>query len=558
MFACSPGEFSRKPSIHIGMHDKILKLLPLSAAIAVFVIVFYFLVRILPGMEFIELDLQSDHSDYLRIYYSNVDKFGEEALSPPFLIKEQRSKIKVPAFGKYVNYLRIDTGGHAGTVKIFQLKVASYFHAPLVLGPTELGKMFVPGPETTLQVDTDHLRVIAHNNDPYFFGKTRLFPPMYWQSTLVALVFAGLAGMIVWSTSREKAIRGSAAKLTGAIHLPDRFDALDGLRGFAAVMVIADHTIGWFSGVGATGVWIFFALSGFLLARPFIGNAEAVLSFAFMADYFKRRLLRILPMYYAYIFVVFLLSKRYSLAIMHGLFLEGDGHLWALPQELVFYLLWPMLVLLVVLPLQKFPKITVVALFLLMAAWNKFVGVEVMWLLGMAHDTLPLFFGIFLAGVFFSFLFRQLPQMFTAWPRLCRVAGRLASPLGFALIVFFLLFSTGRIFGKQHIYSQEYFGCYGFLAGFLVLCVVSAKGRMLDTFLTLAPLRELGRVGLSLYLVHPVVKNLIDGVTTTYFGYKIKDFRLFLATLLFSYLLARYTFSHIEQPGFSGNLNNKQ
>jgi peptidoglycan/LPS O-acetylase OafA/YrhL len=65
----------------------------------------------------------------------------------------------------------------------------------------------------------------------------------------------------------------------------------------------------------------------------------------------------------------------------------------------------------------------------------------------------------------------------------------------------------------------------------------------------LAPLRELGRVGLSLYLVHPVVKNLIDGVTTTYFGYKIKGLWLFLATLLFSYILARYTFSHIEQPG---------
>jgi len=531
------------------MHDKILKLLPLSLTIAVFITVFYFLVRILPGMEVIELDLQSDHPDYLCIYYSNVDKFGEEAVSPPFLINEQRSKIKIPAFGKYVNYLRIDTGGHAGTVKIFQLKVISYFHAPLVLGPEELGKMFVPGPETKLQVYPDHLQVIARNNDPYLFGKTRLFPPMYWQSGLIALVFAGLAGMILWSTLREEAILPLSGREAGATYLVERFDALDGLRGLAAVMVIADHTIGWFSGVGATGVWIFFALSGFLLARPFIGNAEAVLSFSYMAGYFRRRLVRILPMYYAYIFVVYLLSKRYSLAIMHGLFLQGDGHLWAIPQEILFYLLWPMLVLLVVLPLQKYPKITVVALLLLMVAWNKLIGIKVIWLLGMSHNTLPLFFGIFLAGVFFSFLFRQLPEMFAAWPRLCRMAGRLASPLGFTLIVFFFLFSTGHIFGKANIYSQAYFGYYGFLAGLLVLCVVSAKDRMLDTFLTLAPLRELGRVGLSLYLVHPLVKNLIDGVTTTYLGYKIRGFLLFLATLLFSYILARYTFSHIEQPG---------
>jgi len=210
-----------------------------------------------------------------------------------------------------------------------------------------------------------------------------------------------------------------------------------------------------------------------------------------------------------------------------------------------------MLVLLVVLPLQKYPKITMVALLLIMVAWNKLIGIKIIWLLGMAHNTLPLFFGIFLAGVFFSFLFRQLPGMFAAWPRLCRMAGRLASPLGFTLIVFFFLFSTGRIFGKASIYSQEYFGNYGFLAGLLVLCIVSAKDRMLDTFLTLAPLRELGRVGLSLYLVHPLVKNLIEGAATTYFGYKIRGFLLFLATLLFSYLLARYTFAHIEQPAIS-------
>jgi peptidoglycan/LPS O-acetylase OafA/YrhL len=130
------------------------------------------------------------------------------------------------------------------------------------------------------------------------------------------------------------------------------------------------------------------------------------------------------------------------------------------------------------------------------------------------------------------------------------VAGGLASPLGLAIIIFFVLFSTGHIIDQKAVYSQQYFSYYGFLAGFLIFCILYAKGRILDKFLTLAPLRELGTVGLSLYLVHPMVKNLIDSFCSMYFGYKLKNFSLLLATLGCSYLLSRYTFKHIEQPGF--------
>jgi peptidoglycan/LPS O-acetylase OafA/YrhL len=62
--------------------------------------------------------------------------------------------------------------------------------------------------------------------------------------------------------------------------------------------------------------------------------------------------------------------------------------------------------------------------------------------------------------------------------------------------------------------------------------------------------KELGKVGLSLYLVHPLVKSVIDNFSTMYLGGKMKNLPLFLATLALSYLLAHYTFRHIEQPGF--------
>lgn len=524
---------------------------PLFAAVAVFTAIFYFLLKILPGVQAVEIDIQTDRPDQLRVFYSNSGKFREEDASASLPINEQRSKIKVSMNSGYTNFLRVDTGGQFATAKIFQLKVFSYFHTPLLLGPSEIIERFAASPDASMQIAGDHVLVIAKGGDPYLFGKTRIFAPMYWQSCCIALVFAFLAALSLSSCRRQETDRGSLLQLPSiAAVSPERLDALDGLRGLAAIMVIADHTCGWFRGVGASGVWIFFALSGFLLARPFIGNPRAILSLTYLAGYFRRRFMRILPMYYTYIFVVYVISRRFNLAFAHGLFLEGDGHLWALPQEALFYLLWPLVVLVLVLPLRSYPKTTMLALFLAMAAWNRFVGTEVIWLLGMDHIKLPLFFGVFLAGVFFSFVYSNSTPVAGDDARFSRITIGLASPLGFAVIIFFLLLSTGHIFDQRIIYSQRYFGYYGFLAGFLIVCILYAKGRILDKFLTLAPLRELGTVGLSLYLVHPIVKNLIDGFSTMYFGHKLKNIPLFLATLLCSYILARYTFSHIEQPGF--------
>ncbi len=534
------------------MDNKFNKLFPILAAIAVFGTLSFFLIKILPGIGAVEIDMQSDHPDKLRVFYSYYNTFREENASPTFSINEQRAKIKVSLTGNFTNFLRIDTGGQLGTVKIYQLKVSSYFHAPLLLGPNEIGQLFVAGPDATMQVFPEYVQVTAKGNDPYLVGKTRIFDAMYWQVALIALTFALFVGILMLRKVTPMVGHEGSGRQPAGNAQSERFDALDGLRGLAAMMVIADHTCGWFSGVGATGVWIFFALSGFLLARPFIGNPQAVLSFALMSGYFRRRFMRILPMYYVYIFVVFVLSKRYSLAFLHGLFLEGDGHLWALPQEILFYLLWPIVVLLLVLPLRRYPRLTMVLLLLVMAAWNRYVGIETIWLLGMAHNTMPLFFGVFLAGVFFSFLYSYCLAAATApcpLP-LYRVAGSTASILGFVVIIFFVLFSTGNIIGQKIVYSQTYFSYYGFLAGLLIFFILCAKGLLLDRVLSTTPLRELGKVGLSLYLVHPSIKILVEGFANTYFGYQMKNFPLFLATLVCSYILARYTFSHIEQPGF--------
>jgi peptidoglycan/LPS O-acetylase OafA/YrhL len=534
------------------IYKKIIQFTPIIAAIASFGCIFLFLSKSLPGIQTVEIDMEIDHVDFLKVYFSDSKSFREGASSHSVRINPKRSKEKVALGNSYGNLLRIDTGDEKGTAKIYQIKISSYFSDPLTLGPNEIAALFTVNTDNTLmKLSGDHVEVISTDNDPYIVCKKRLFPPMYLVSSAIAVLFSLLI-FIITSPGRlqAKTIPGQGVKPAMGIDRHERLDALDGLRGLAAMMVIADHTCGWFTGLGATGVWIFFALSGFLLARPFIHNADFVLSLDYMSGYFHRRFIRILPMYYTYIFVVFIMSGRFNLGFLHALFLEGDGHLWAIPQEMLFYLLFPFVVLCVYLPLKNYQRIVPFLLLLVVMTWNHFIGIEKIWLLGMDHNRLRPYFGIFLVGAFFSSIYSTYWVSIDNNSLFKKVATRLASPAGICILIFFILVSTGHIFNRKNIYSQEYFGFYGFLAGFLIFCILAARGKILDKILTLAPLRALGIVGLSLYLVHPLIKNILQGISVSFFGFKLMNFPLFLATLFCSYLLAAYTYAHIEQPGF--------
>lgn len=122
-------------------------------------------------------------------------------------------------------------------------------------------------------------------------------------------------------------------------------------------------------GHGWVGVNLFFALSGFLITGILMDSREAP---RYFRDFYARRTLRIFPLYYAILFVAFVIvpligegSQMY--ADLQGrqawlwtycanikLTLFGDwcfmspmvdlGHFWSLAVEEHFYLVWPLLV----------------------------------------------------------------------------------------------------------------------------------------------------------------------------------------------------------------------
>jgi peptidoglycan/LPS O-acetylase OafA/YrhL len=138
-----------------------------------------------------------------------------------------------------------------------------------------------------------------------------------------------------------------------------RFPALDGLRGVAAVMVIAYHFGGrnyaWLS--GWTGIQIFFVLSGFLITSLAIREESPGCGIS-IRNFWIRRIFRIVPAYLVVLLAMVVITYRrggpdWTLlkeSLPHYLtFTNEFGHpespwmlSWTLGIEQKFYLLWPL------------------------------------------------------------------------------------------------------------------------------------------------------------------------------------------------------------------------
>ncbi|MGE3970688.1 MAG: acyltransferase family protein [Porticoccaceae bacterium] len=156
--------------------------------------------------------------------------------------------------------------------------------------------------------------------------------------------------------------------------------ALTGLRGFAALWVLVFHVRGaagprpielaiggWtldftpFFSIGWAGVQVFFVLSGFLLALPYVRWSSGAAARPRVGPYLARRCARVLPGYYLQLFILiaclWLLDGQWVIAGIGDLigyaamlFIPEplgvrllNGMWWTLPIEFSFYLVLPLL-----------------------------------------------------------------------------------------------------------------------------------------------------------------------------------------------------------------------
>ncbi len=157
-------------------------------------------------------------------------------------------------------------------------------------------------------------------------------------------------------------------RLSNAVPADERIAELDGVRGLAVLLVMAYHAFayqmmheawsGWarvvvtMTNLGWLGVDLFFVLSGFLITGILLrtkGKPGA------LSNFYTRRALRILPLYFAVLLIVLLAYPQSSLFVLLSAFFLANmatlfgvplvyGPLWSLAVEEHFYLIWPWLV----------------------------------------------------------------------------------------------------------------------------------------------------------------------------------------------------------------------
>ncbi len=363
--------------------------------------------------------------------------------------------------------------------------------------------------------------------------------------------------------------QGTAGRLprSGITHLP----ALDGVRGVAVAWVLAFHANALLAGgllappsglgqavaeKGLLGVQLFFVLSGFLLARPWMEAARAGQPPPAAWSFYLRRARRILPAYWLHLALLFgvvlpLLTGGYGILAsdlgrlnlwLHPLVAQfahpGSSSslglnmaLWSLTLEAQFYLLLPILApaftgrrVLLALPL-------VLALSLL---WKTHApGLLVDWIMTEVPADLLVYFDplsgqplAFPPPVLGFFVERQLPGELFAFAlgmaaanlhlRLdagTRLSARSASWLGLAGVALLCLAPAllARMDLQQILFGETWrlLGMPIFLtACALVVLAAALGGNLTARVLSVRALAGLGAVSYSLYLWHEPILRL--------------------------------------------------
>lgn len=140
-----------------------------------------------------------------------------------------------------------------------------------------------------------------------------------------------------------------------------RMKQLDTLRAFAIGLVMIEHFGGSVLnsiipiGAGSVGVGLFFTLSGFLITGILLQSFDSAPDKATAwRDFYVRRLLRLMPLYYVVILALVLLgiepvatSWPWDIAYLTNVNVAMGGQetvFWSLAVEEQFYLVWPFVI----------------------------------------------------------------------------------------------------------------------------------------------------------------------------------------------------------------------
>jgi peptidoglycan/LPS O-acetylase OafA/YrhL len=306
-----------------------------------------------------------------------------------------------------------------------------------------------------------------------------------------------------------------------------RMKHLDTLRAFALGLVMVEHFGGRPLndyipiGAGSVGVGCFFTLSGFLITGILLESFDARPGArgAVWLDFYARRLLRLVPAYYAVIVALVLIgiapvahSWPWDAAYLTNVYIARGGTdtvFWSLSVEEQFYLFWPFAIAFA--PRRWLPAVIVglMAFSLLFKLGVLVAGFDP----GSATRLLPghlvlLGAGCMLAVVSYRGGFANRFTWYAGGTRAVFTAAAWTA-LGLAVLSWIFFPKDG---GLVRYFTNDLL-CGTFYAWLVLTCAIGVGGRWKPVFDS-PVLQYVGRISYGLYLVH----NWMPDVVTRIFG----------------------------------------
>jgi peptidoglycan/LPS O-acetylase OafA/YrhL len=341
-------------------------------------------------------------------------------------------------------------------------------------------------------------------------------------------------------------------------------DQLDTLRAFAVLGVLIRHF--WPAlqpglDLGARGVHLFFALSGFLItgillrSRDQVDQAGRGTGLA-VRRFYIRRFLRIFPVYYLVLAVTWALafpdvrsSLPWHLAYgsnvlfaIQGQWPATTSHLWSLSVEEQFYLIWPPLMFLV--PRRHIRP--VVAGFILAGPFFRVVGyfaglnwVALQTLLPASFDSLGM-------GAWLAWIHASPAEAIPGERKQLDKAALLALPVA---LVIWLHGATGWWPATAWLWLGVENTAWAVLGAWVIDRAARGVEGPVGWVLSLRPLIYLGRISYGVYLIHLFVPDLLYRLTSAAnLPYPTQNPAIFLVFTAISVALAAISWHYYEAP----------
>jgi peptidoglycan/LPS O-acetylase OafA/YrhL len=318
-------------------------------------------------------------------------------------------------------------------------------------------------------------------------------------------------------------------------HKTGYLPSLDGWRALAIIGVLMTHDRPWdlfghssvvYKGYGGYGVYLFFAISGFLITSRIL-EEEKICGYFDIRRFYIRRLFRIQPAALAYLAVIAILIlvglaheswPNWLAALLlytnflyrPGVYAEWTGHFWTLAVEEHFYILLSLTLLVV----KKHRTIALGGLFLGFTALTTLsYGIRHHWYNPEIHpratqwQLTPLLLAALVAAIVRrAWVLRMVRLVLRPWVAfvLTPVAMMFIADLGQVHQLWHYHRSLLGVRPFHGMSAQLIFG-RTYLLIFWVVATVFHPNSWTTRFMELWPLRFIGRISYSLYLWHGLV-----------------------------------------------------